>query len=1120
MEGSTKRARRLLAVMASTLGLSLGLTLVLSGGVGAGSGHYAANLRLDEPVTISSAAADAGGLVNAVIRLEDAPLAVAMGTNWKQNGGTMTPAEQQAYSARLESQQAALLPKVEALGGTKLAGVTNVLNALIVSIDSTRLDELAGLANVASVREIENYRLDLTETVPHIGAAAVQGTGVDGDGVVVGVIDSGIDYTHVAFGGDGAAASYNAAYGANTNHADNRERDGLFPTAKVIEGWDFVGETWPFDGPDEGTQADPPTPDEDPIDCGGKPNTNTGGGQPSTCTGGHGTHVSDIIAGERREAPNPNGPGVAPDASIVALKACSAVSTSCSGVALINAMNRALDPNNDGNLSDAVDVINMSLGSSYGQREDDLSFASTNATNAGIVVVASAGNSSDRPYIAGSPSSTPEVISVAQTHVPSAKLIALDTATADAGVVYQPWSGPTANVTGTLEYDTTNANTRIGCTPTTSLTPAANPFAAGSHAGDILLMDRGSCSVSHKVHNAFQAGAVAAVIANNVSAGSGPYEQPPTFSFGGGSDANKIAGYTVTLFDGNALKASALNGAATINPASAASLVNHIVQSSSRGPNHSYNAIKPDIGAPGASLSAEVGTGTGNTAFGGTSGAAPMVSGSVALLLDKYNHGRTPSEIKSLLMNTAETNVGLNPVSTPGLLAPITRIGGGEVRVGNAANSNTAAWDDDAATGSLSFGFHTVSKRETIEKTVRVRNYSGSSQTYSISNTFRYANDADSGAVTLSHPSRIRVPANSSRTFDLKLRINGSRLPAWTLDGGPNGGEGHLLQSVEFDGYLNIVGGGDNVHVAWQVLPRRSADVEAEDSTVRVGRRIELENDSKIQDGEVEVFSLLGTSPQLAGPAPAPGSERAVIDIRSVGARYVDTNGAAAGGEVVEFGINTYGARSHPNYPAQFRILLNTDADAADEYLIFNQETGGFGATGQNVVAIQNLAPAPCPFLPAPVPPATPQPCPALAFFFTDADLDTGNVIMTVPIQANGLSVPANTQMTADVVARDNYFSGANTDTVVDMTFTPSTPKYAVNAGPFSAVTVPAHDDVEREVSAVPGGDTASPSQTGFLFLERLGMQPDESETVVVTTGGGGDGDDDDDEDDDEDDDD
>ena len=86
----------------------------------------------------------------------------------------------------------------------------------------------------------------------------------------------------------------------------------------------------------------------------------------------------------------------------------------------VEGIDYALDPNGDDAIDDAVDVINMSLGSSYGQREDDLSEASANAVRFGVVVVASAGNSADRPYITGSPASTPEVISVAQTQVPSA----------------------------------------------------------------------------------------------------------------------------------------------------------------------------------------------------------------------------------------------------------------------------------------------------------------------------------------------------------------------------------------------------------------------------------------------------------------------------------------------------------------------------------------------------------------------------------------------------------------------------------------------------------------------------------------------------------------------------
>ena len=243
-------------------------------------------------------------------------------------------------------------------------------------------------------------------------------------------------------------------------------------------------------------------------------------------------------------------------------------------------------------------------------------------------------------------------------------------------------------------------------------------------------------------------------------------------------------------------------------------------------------------------------------------------------------------------MNTAETGIFLNPVSTPGLLAPITRIGGGEVRSDRAAASSTAAWDDEADAGSLSFGFHTVSEPITLTKTVRVRNYhTDKAFPYDISHSFRYANDAASGAVTLSHPKKVTVPPLQERTFKVTLTIDPSKLPAWTLNGGVNGGEGHLLQSVEFDGYLNIAGRDDNVHLAWQVLPRRSADVSAAGDTVQVGSDITLQNASGVQDGVTEVFSLLGTSPQLPGPPPGPGSELAVIDLKEVGARMLDTNG-------------------------------------------------------------------------------------------------------------------------------------------------------------------------------------------------------------------------------------
>ena len=69
------------------------------------------------------------------------------------------------------------------------------------------------------------------------------------------------------------------------------------------------------------------------------------------------------------------------------------------------AINWATDPNRDGNPSDHVDVINMSLGSAYGTPDDPSAAASNNAADLGVLVVTSAGNSGDSYFVSGSPGS-------------------------------------------------------------------------------------------------------------------------------------------------------------------------------------------------------------------------------------------------------------------------------------------------------------------------------------------------------------------------------------------------------------------------------------------------------------------------------------------------------------------------------------------------------------------------------------------------------------------------------------------------------------------------------------------------------------------------------------------
>src|SRR5438876_2185859 len=301
---------------------------------------------------VDSRLKQAVGEVEIVVRLGDVPLAVAQGEGAKRSGGRLTRVQQREHVSQLSQKHDELMQAVRAMDGHEIARLTKALNAVIMSVDASRVSAIAGLPEVVSIRPVGVYQLDLSETVPYIGAQAVQGAGFKGDGVTVAVLDTGIDYTHKEFGGPGTVDAYEAAYGADSSDPKNTTADGLFPTAKVIGGFDFVGEVWP-----DGDLA----PDPDPIDF-----------------DGHGTHVADIIGGLS---------GVAPGVKFYALKVCSSVSAACSGVALLQALDFILDPNGDGDISDAVDVVNLSLGSDYGQREDDLSLASANAVRFGVIVV-------------------------------------------------------------------------------------------------------------------------------------------------------------------------------------------------------------------------------------------------------------------------------------------------------------------------------------------------------------------------------------------------------------------------------------------------------------------------------------------------------------------------------------------------------------------------------------------------------------------------------------------------------------------------------------------------------------------------------------------------------------
>jgi len=230
--------------------------------------------------------------------------------------------------------------------------------------------------------------------------------------------------------------------------------------------------------------------------------------------------------------------------------------------------------------------------------------------------------------------------------------------------------------------------------------------------------------------------------------------------------------------------------------------------------------------------------------------------------------------------------------------------------------------------------------------------------------------------------------------------------------------------------------------------------------------------------GRLDTFALTGTSPRITTGLPQPGDNFAVIDLKSVGVRAVSIGGGQFG---VQFAVTTFGGRSHPDYPSEFDVYVDTNNDGVFDYIIFNFENGGFGASGQTVVSVVNLQTGSV----------------AGPFFFADADLNSANIILTAPLSALG-NMPLGQKFNFQVFAFDNYFSGNLTDDIGPMTFTLSTPRFD-NGGGFGSLAVPVGASGPIPVFKVAGGDAASPSQSGILLMYRDAKPGFESDAVTVT---------------------
>ena len=237
---------------------------------------------------------------------------------------------------------------VKANGG-KAGRRLGILNARVAKMANRTLKALANDSRVKSIHLDRPTKSFAGRTAVTIGARAVQELmGYDGAGVGVGVIDSGITAWH---------DDLTAANGQGQ---------------RVAHFADFVnGYTQPYDD------------------------------------FGHGTHVAGIVAGNGRDM-NGARTAIAPGAQIIALKALDG-----EGHGTISMIIAAIDYAVANKDALNIRVLNLSLGATVTEsyNTDPLTLAAKRAVDAGIVVVASAGNRGKYGTI-GSPGNAPWVITV------------------------------------------------------------------------------------------------------------------------------------------------------------------------------------------------------------------------------------------------------------------------------------------------------------------------------------------------------------------------------------------------------------------------------------------------------------------------------------------------------------------------------------------------------------------------------------------------------------------------------------------------------------------------------------------------------------------------------------
>ncbi|AZZ36116.1 serine protease [Bdellovibrio sp. qaytius] len=840
--------------------------------------------------------------VMAMVKLQTPSL---LETSSKEDGVTIVNNEQ---SAKITAEQDKAIADMKALDKDVqvLYKYRYVLNAVCVLAPISALEKLKAVGTIASWEGVGTFDRPITfstdglaaatktlterNSAKFIGAEKLNAQGLTGKGIKVGVIDTGIDYTHAMFKGVGTAEAYKAI--------DPTKEALGFPSEKVRGGVDLVGTEYDSASPEFFHRV--PKPDLNPLD-----------------EAGHGTHVAGTIAGIGDGVNSYN--GMAPDADLYAIKVFGAEG-STSDMVVIAGLEYAADPNGDGDLRDQLDIVNLSLGSGYGNPKILYSEAVKNLAKGGTVSVISAGNSGAKDYIVGAPGTATEALSVAASiddgdhnwHFTAsivkagAEEISVETIEAASAKKVSE-----SDVTGNLVF--------VG-TAATDLTEEQ----IAAVKGNVALIDRGAVTFNDKVKRAAAAGAIGVVVANN--------QEGAAFTMGT-TDKFDIPAIMVTKEVGAKLKAALTAGTGasiqfkTDKTIEKPELIDTLTGFSSKGPRSIDGFLKPEISAPGSDIiSAAMGKGAEVVKLSGTSMAAPHMTGVLALIKQSFKNREievSALDLKHVAMGTSKT------IGDKDGRYPVTRQGAGRIQADVAAMSEIIAEEP-----SVSFGEINIEAKKAVKSVLHFKNVAAADKAVSIEfvgNEF----------VQLTNAQSITLKAGESTAVKLAFTLDATKMK-----------DAYVR---EMDGWVLVKADGKELYrVPVLAVAHKLSAITSKGLTVQssvndaegAAAVLALKNESA-NAGEALLFNLLAKDERK--PL-APSYMNADCDLQAVGYRIVEKDTDAGKEQFVEFGVKVYKPMTTWN-ACDISILVDSDKDGVVEQEILGSNTSSIPNFGSEVFA-------------------------------------------------------------------------------------------------------------------------------------------------------------------------